>query len=71
MSMITEQVIERVIGGVLAPIIILLISIELAVHSHGYLPVWVTPIVLVIALAGTDQYRRPITIRRPTGQHAR
>ena len=59
MSAITQQVTERIIGGVLAPIVIMLVAVWSGVHTHGYLPVWLTPVVLVITLVGTDQYRRP------------
>jgi len=63
MSITTGQAAERFIGGVLAPILIMLVAVWACLHAHGYLPVWMTPLLLVIALVGTDQFRRP-TVRR-------
>lgn len=59
MSVSTGEITERFIGGVVAPIAIMVLSVWLCVHSHGYLPIWMTPALLVIALVGTDQFRRP------------
>lgn len=53
------QLTERFVGGVLAPIIIMMVSVVASAHAHGYLPVWMTPILLVIVLVGTDTFRRP------------
>lgn len=64
MSVKTGEIMERFIGGVVAPIAIIVLSVWLCVHSHGYLPIWMTPALLVIALVGTDQFRRPTSRTR-------
>lgn len=71
MSVTRQEITERFIGGVAVPILIMVVSVWVCSHSHGYLPVWATPMLLVIALVGTDQFRRPITTQRPTNQHPR
>lgn len=49
---------ERIIGGYLTPVAIMLGGLVLTQHGHGYLPAFLGPVLLVIALAGTACYRR-------------
>jgi threonyl-tRNA synthetase len=50
---------ERIIGGYLAPIAIVIATVLLGAHVNGYLPVWLAPTLVVLMMVGTSSYRRP------------
>lgn len=49
---------ERIIGGYLAPIAIMVGALIFGQHTNGYLPAFLAPVLLVVAIAGTAAYRR-------------